>query len=299
MPFKSYVPPHEINSVAVIGTGWAGSGWPALFLAHGLEVFAYDPAPEAEPRMRDFIVMAWPALRELGLSKSEDAPLERPRFVESPTTAARTADLIQENVPEKTELKGEVLRESDAEADRSKIIMSSTGGIMPTTLQASCKHPQRLVVVHPYNPPHLMPLVEVVGGRQTDPTIVDWAMEFARLLGKQPIRLNSEATRHMTNYLSRQAWIDAAVAKLAGHSVTALRVDELAEQIGVTKSSFYWHFETREALLQAVLACWQQLMTLHIQEIVDKLPDDPRQRLETVFRIGLSRIQVCPAVRSS
>lgn len=97
-----------------------------------------------------------------------------------------------------------------------------------------------------------------------------------------------QATGDNASRLSRQAWIDAAVAKLAEDSVTALRVDELAEQLGVTKGSFYWHFETREALLQAVLAWWQQLMTRHIQEIVDKLPADPRQRLETVFRIGLS-----------
>lgn len=224
MPSEPYVSPHEIRSVAVIGTGSVGSSWSALFLARGIEVIAYDPGQDAEPRIRDFIAKAWPALRQLGLAKDEHAPLERLHFVKSPTAAARSADLVQENVPETPELKAVVLREIDAAADPAKIILSSTGGIMPSTLQASCKHPQRLVVVHPYNPPHLMPLVEVVGGRQTDPEVVDWAMEFARLLGKQPIRLNREATGHMTNRL-QFALVREAVACLLDGTASARDID--------------------------------------------------------------------------
>lgn len=88
--------------------------------------------------------------------------------------------------------------------------------------------------------------------------------------------------------VSRQNWIDIAVSNLAKDSVAALRVDELAEQLGVTKGSFYWHFENREALLQAVLLWWRDLMTNQMPELLAKLPNDPRQRIEKIIRIGLS-----------
>jgi carnitine 3-dehydrogenase len=123
------------------------------------------------------------------------------RFVESPAAAARSADLVQENTPEKPELKARVLAEIDGAATPYKIILSSTGGIPPSQLQEACAHPERVVVVHPFNPSHLIPLVEVIGGKKTAPEVVQWAIDFARYVGKQPIRLNVEANGHMTNRL--------------------------------------------------------------------------------------------------
>lgn len=201
MPAKTYLRPQEIRSVAVIGTGSVGASWAALFLAHDMAVIAHDPAPEAERRARAFITEAWPALVELNVARTHTPPLDRLCFVATPAQAAHTADLVQENIPERPELKARVLAELDAAATPDKIILSSTGGIPPTQLQAACTHPERLIVVHPFNPSHLIPLVEVVGGKKTAPEVVEWALEFSRYLGKQPIRLNVEASGHMTNRL--------------------------------------------------------------------------------------------------
>ncbi|MBS0340656.1 MAG: hypothetical protein JSS56_09015, partial [Proteobacteria bacterium] len=183
MPKESYLRPEEIRTVAVIGTGSVGASWAALFLAHDMAVVAHDPGPNAESVTRSFITNAWPALVELGVAKMAMPPLEKLTFVDTPAAATRAADLVQENIPEKPELKARVLTEIDAAATPDKIILSSTGGIPPSQLQEACEHPERLVVVHPFNPSHLIPLVEVVGGSQTAPEVVDWAIEFARFVG--------------------------------------------------------------------------------------------------------------------
>lgn len=196
-----YLQPLEIRTVAVIGTGSVGASWVALFLAHDMSVVAHDPGSGAEQRARDFISDAWPALLDLGAARAPKPPLEKLTFASTAAEAARNADLIQENIPEKPNLKARVLREIDAAATPNKIILSSTGGIPPSQLQESCQYPERLVVVHPFNPSHLIPLVEVVGGSRTAPEVIDWAMTFSRILGKQPIRLNVEARGHMTNRL--------------------------------------------------------------------------------------------------
>src|SRR6058998_2574410 len=169
MPTETYLRPQEIRSVAVIGTGSVGASWAALFLAHDMAVIAHDPSPGAEQRGRDFIADAWPALVELSVARRQTPPLENLRFVATAAEAARAADLVQENTPEKPELKARVLAEIDRAATPDKIILSSTGGIPPSQLQEACAHPERLVVVHPFNPSHLIPLVEVVGGRWTAP----------------------------------------------------------------------------------------------------------------------------------
>lgn len=191
----------DIRSVAVLGTGSVGASWAALFMAHGINVVAYDPSHDAEKRARDFIAAAWPALQDLGRAKTEVPDFSMLSFVQSAGEAAATADIIQENVPEREELKARVLTEVDAAAGPEKIIISSTGGIPPSRMQQHCKHPQRLVVLHPFNPTHLIPLVEVVGGKDTDRRVIEWAMTFARRLGKHPILLHAEASGHMTNRL--------------------------------------------------------------------------------------------------
>lgn len=226
MDSKSYLytSPDKIRSVAVIGTGSVGASWAALFLAHGLDVVAHDPAQDAEVRARRFIAEAWPALVALGQANTPQPPLARLRFVATAAQAAREADVVQENVPEKPDLKAWVLAEIDAAATPEKIILSSTGGITPSVMQASCANPERLVVLHPFNPSHLIPLVEVVGGRHTKPEVIDWAMAFARRLGKQPIRLNAEAKGHMTNRL-QFALVREAVACLIEGIASAQDID--------------------------------------------------------------------------
>ncbi len=220
----SYKQPDQIQSVAVLGTGAVGASWISLFLAHGLSVVAYDPSATAADRVNAFVTNAWPALLELGRTTLAAPPLERIQFVDSPAEAARLADVIQENCPEHLDVKLALLAEVDAAASPEKIIISSTGGIPPTAMQQACAHPERLVVLHPFNPTHLIPLVEVVGGEQTSQAVIDWAMDFARLLHKQPILLHAEASGHMTNRL-QFALVREAVACLVEGIASAKDID--------------------------------------------------------------------------
>lgn len=201
MPNDVYIPPEQVSSIGVVGAGSVGASWITLFLAHGLNVNAYDPAPNAEELAREFVEEAWPSLMELLGLPVLAIPFENLRFFDSPEQVAIRSNVIQENVPERAELKADILKIIDAHAAPEKIILSSTGGISPSTLQASCTHPERFVVVHPFNPAHLIPLVEVVGGQHTLPETVDWAMRFARVVGKHPIHLKREASGHLTNRL--------------------------------------------------------------------------------------------------
>lgn len=225
MSVVRYLPPGAIRSVAVIGIGAVGSNWSALFLARGMRVIAYDPSPDAESRARALIKAAWPSLRDLGIATTEQPPLDDLRFVDTAGQAAREADLVQENTPEKPELKACVLAQLDAAASSDKIILSSTGGIRPSLLQAACAHPERFVVVHPFHPSHLIALVEVVGGTQTANAAIEWAMEFSRYLGKRPIRIHAEVDGHLTNRL-QFALVREAVACLVEGVSSARDIDD-------------------------------------------------------------------------
>ncbi len=219
-----YPDPASVQTVAVIGTGSVGASWAALFLAHGLTVVAYDPAPGARENAERFIVDAWPALVALGQATQGKPAIDRLSFVDTASQAAALADVVQENIPEKPELKARMLAELDAAASPEKIILSSTGGIPPSNMQQACVHPERLVVLHPFNPTHLIPLVEVIGGKLTAPSVIDWAMAFARRMGKQPIRLHVEASGHMTNRL-QFALVREAVACLTEGIASAQDID--------------------------------------------------------------------------
>lgn len=220
-----YRSPESIRSVAVLGSGTVGASWTALLLAHDIDVVAFDPAENAPERTRAFVTNAWPALVALGVARKEMPQLSNLRFVARAEDAAAVADVVQENLPENSKLKLATLKAVDEVADASKIILSSTGGIPPTKLQSSCAHPERLVVLHPFNPTHLMPLVEVVGGQRTSPEVVAWATAFARCLGKEPIKLNAEANGHMTNRL-QFALVREAVACLLEGMASANDIDK-------------------------------------------------------------------------
>ena len=196
-----YLAPEKVSTIGIVGTGSVGASWTTLFLAHGLNVVAYDPAAGSADRTRTFVRDAWPSLMDLKGTPKRKIPEHLLQFVSTLEAVALGSEVIQENVPERADVKALVISTLDAHASPEKILLSSTGGIPPTVLQQSCKRPERFVVVHPFNPTHLVPLVEVVGGQRTSPEVVSWAMAFSRNVGKHPIRLKREAPGHMTNRL--------------------------------------------------------------------------------------------------
>ncbi len=144
-----------------------GSGWATRALARGYEVVVHDPRPGAQERIRTAIDRAWPSVRKLGLYP--DADPTRVKFVDSVDAVAGAAAFVQESVPEDLELKRGVLHAADAVAPPEVVIASSTSGLLPTALQTGMRHPERLVVGHPFNPVYLLPLVEVVGASRRRP----------------------------------------------------------------------------------------------------------------------------------
>ena len=202
-----------VRRVAIIGTGVIGAGWTALFLAKGLDVIATDIAPDAETSLRRFVKAAWPALERLGLASS--ASQSRLTFTADLPTAVRSADFVQENGPERIDFKQKLYRQLDELLAADVIIASSSSGLTMSAIQSACDlHPERCVIGHPFNPPHLVPLVEIVGGANTSEATIGRAMEFYTSLGKQAVRLRKEVPGHVANRLLLDAaWAAAEVVE--------------------------------------------------------------------------------------
>jgi 3-hydroxyacyl-CoA dehydrogenase len=189
-----------IRKIAIIGTGVIGASWAALFLAKGLEVIATDVAPDAETALKRFVKAAWPALERLGLAAG--ASQSHLAFTGDLPTAVRAADLVQENGPERIDFKKKLYRQLDELLSADVIIASSSSGLTMSEIQSDCRlHPERCVIGHPFNPPHLVPLVEIVGGNKTSDATIQRASEFYTSLGKQAVRLHKEVPGHVANRL--------------------------------------------------------------------------------------------------
>ncbi|BAC12953.1 3-hydroxyacyl-CoA dehydrogenase NAD-binding domain-containing protein [Oceanobacillus iheyensis] len=196
-----------MKKVAVIGTGVIGNGWITRFLANGCEVVAHDPAPGAKERTIQAIENAWESVEQLGLK--EGASKDSLTFVDSIEEAVKDADLIQESVPERYELKHGVLKEIDRFAHSNTIIGSSTSGIKPTDLQIGLNHPERLVVAHPFNPVYLLPLVEIVGGEATTKEITNRASVYYESLQMKPMVIEKEIEGFVADRLMEALWREA------------------------------------------------------------------------------------------
>lgn len=203
-----------VRRVAVLGAGTIGASWTALFLSRGLAVQVYDPAPDTEELVRAFVARAWPALERLGLGP--DADSSRFTVHADPAAAVAGAALVQESGPENLAAKRGLYARIDAALEPEAVLASSTSGLMPSELQEGRTAPERYVVGHPFNPPHLIPLVEVVGGRATDPAVVDWTAEFYAALGKRPIRLKREVPAHVANRMQSALYREAIHLLLEG-----------------------------------------------------------------------------------
>jgi 3-hydroxyacyl-CoA dehydrogenase len=199
---------NDDRHVAVVGTGVIGAGWAALFLAHGLDVRASDPAAGAEQRLRNAVTAAWPALDRLGLAPG--ASPERLTFTRNCAAAVEGAQFVQESGPERLDLKTALLSELDSAAPHDTVIASSSSGLEPSHLQAMVtEHPARVLIGHPFNPTHLIPLVEVVPGRATSQQHIELATRFYERVGKRPIVVRQEVPGHVANRLQAALWSEA------------------------------------------------------------------------------------------
>lgn len=196
------------QTVAVIGAGTIGASWAAIFLAQGCDVRASDPSPQGEAFARRFIANAWPTLQTLGLVVP-GASQNRLSFHASPAKACNGVSFVQESGPEREEIKIETFREMDAATPPDAVIASSSSGLLISRVTVKCAHPERCVIGHPFNPPHLIPLVEVVAGEKTSQQAIDKAMTFYRAIGKHPIHIKKEVKGHVANRLQAALWREA------------------------------------------------------------------------------------------
>jgi carnitine 3-dehydrogenase len=208
--------PAAVRRVACIGAGVIGGGWAAHFLARGYDVVAWDPAPDGAARLRELVATAWPALEALGLA----AGASQGRLSVAPTLEAAVQDavFVQESAPERLELKRELLAAIDRAAPREAVIGSSTSGFAMTAMQPDAPGAARMVVGHPFNPPYLIPLVEVVGGARTDPAAMAWAAAFYRAAGKYALELQRELPGFIANRLQDAMWREALHMVAAGEA---------------------------------------------------------------------------------
>ena len=189
----------QVSRIAIVGTGVIGASWAAQYLARGFDVIATNPDSKAESKLRNYIDAAWKELTIIGLMPG--AMRDRLTFTSNMKEALSNADFVQENAPERPDFKIKLFAEMDNVTPPDSIIASSSSGITMSVIQSGCKHPERCVIGHPFNPPHIIPLVEVVGGNKTSPEAVQQAIAFYASIGKKPIHLRKELPGHPANRL--------------------------------------------------------------------------------------------------
>lgn len=216
----SYRGAARIKTVTVLGAGVIGSGWVATFLAAGLRVRVFDPSMDVSSKVSDWVRAAWPRMEALGLvcAVADPATLT---FHSSVRDAVTSADFVQESTPERIDAKKALFQVLDALVPTDVLIATSTSSLPVTQLQGPCTHPERFVLGHPFNPVHLMPLVEVGGGRGTDALAIEAAQAFYQTLGKECVRLHREAFGHIANRLTSAMFREAVSLVTEGYATVA------------------------------------------------------------------------------
>jgi 3-hydroxyacyl-CoA dehydrogenase len=234
----------RIQNVAIVGTGLIGASWAAQYLANGFDVLATDPGPNAELNLRKWVDEAWELLTVTGLASG--ASRDRLTFTADIKEAVSKADFVQESVPERALLKSKVFAQMDEAASPETILASSASGITMDVIQSGCKHhPERCVIGHPFNPPHVIPLVEVVGGAKTSEAVIERAMTFYASIGKKPIRLRKAVSGHVGNRL--QAALYREILYLIQQGVVSVEDADIAVcygpglRWGVMGPNLQWH----------------------------------------------------------
>ena len=204
----------KIERIAVLGAGVIGASWTALFLASGRSVVVYDPAPDAETTVRAYIENAWPSLEELGATQR--ATPDALRFVTNARDAVAEAEFVQENVPERLPIKHNTYQEIEPALGSNTVVSSSTSGLTLEALQEGWRDPRRLILGHPFNPPHLIPLVELTANDRTDPSVLDATEAFYADIGKVTIRIKKGMPGHVANRLQAAVWREAVHMAVEG-----------------------------------------------------------------------------------
>lgn len=196
-----------IRTVGIIGAGTIGASWAALFLACGYDVAVHDATPDAgEAFVSTYVKTAWPALSELGLVKGGT---ERISFHKQPEAVAECCDFIQESVPERLDIKHALFARIEPHLKPKAILASSASGLMVKEMQEGFKNPARFILAHPFNPPHLIPLVELLANERTAPDVLEQAEAFYASAGRVTIRVRKEVPGHIANRLQAALWREA------------------------------------------------------------------------------------------
>ena len=201
------IEPTDVKTVAILGAGTIGASWAVHFLSQGMRVNIWDPSQDFQARIEQFIAVTWNSLsvlRDLGTLPKSDII-----FFSNPLDAVSDADFIQESGPENKEKKLELFRALDSNFRDNVVLASSSSGLLISELQANRIGGERYVIGHPFNPPHIIPLVEVVGGLQTHQFAIDWALAFYDHCGKKAIKINREVPGHLANRLQAAMWREA------------------------------------------------------------------------------------------
>jgi carnitine 3-dehydrogenase len=196
----------EIKTIALVGGGVIGGGWATRCLANGLNVVVTDPRPESRDYVERMIDEAWPILDAADLIAESAGQLS---FADNIEAAVAQADFVQENVPEREDLKIAIHQEISENVRADVVIASSSSGLLPSRLQSQCKHPERLLIGHPFAPVYLLPLVEVVGSGQTSSDAVSRAGAFYRSIGMRPLHVRREIEAYIADRLQESLYREA------------------------------------------------------------------------------------------
>ncbi|KAL1857807.1 hypothetical protein Plec18167_001791 [Paecilomyces lecythidis] len=214
----------SIKTVGVIGTGVIGSSWTLFFLARGLKVIVTDPAPGAKERLSTYLENEWSTMQQAGLH--DQASLANYQFVDNIFDQLEQIDLIQETGPERVDFKRSLFSALDAKAPSDVLLLSSSSGIPSSEFVTECKsHPGRVLIGHPFNPPHLVPLVEVVPHPGTEEIHIKRAFDFYNSLGKKPILIKRETPGFIANRL-QMALCNEAYSLVSRGIVSAADLDK-------------------------------------------------------------------------
>lgn len=194
----------KIQQAAIVGGGVIGAGWVARLIENGIDVNVYDPAPDARQKVEAVLENSRHAYRKLTMApRAKEGAIQ---YCDSLEQAVVSAQLIVESVPERLDIKQSVYAQIEEFAASDALITSSTSGIIPTDLQEKMKHPERLLVVHPFNPVYLLPLVELVGGKDTSKAIIAEAKTFYTSLGMHPLVVKKEIEAFIADRLLEAVW---------------------------------------------------------------------------------------------